>query len=184
MRRRKLLKERISGGIAAIEITNRGEGWHPHLHIICDCEWLSLHTPEIHWSDSQAVREQKMEHAKIEVTALWGHVIGHPQPVTWIKRVSDPSFLRYCLKYSVKGTDLIESPDPIAPMIEVMEKSRLVSAFGNLHGRTAEMVDEDPPVPCCCGCGQEKTFLPMDIVRGMSRVDPEKVLPTMPRQRL
>lgn len=178
MRRRKLLKEKVLGGVASIEVTNRGNGWHPHLHVIADCEWLALHTPAPRWDESEAVRTQKREHAKLEITALWQQVIGDTDAITWIKRVKDESFLRYCLKYSVKGSTLIECKDAIGPLIKVMERSRLVSAFGCLHGRTAEMVDDDRPVLCCSQCQQEKTFLPLDVAQMMSRGEPTRSMTT------
>ena len=34
----------VTGGIAGIEVTNTGKGWHPHLHAVLDARWLAVHS--------------------------------------------------------------------------------------------------------------------------------------------
>jgi hypothetical protein len=179
MRRRKIFVDKILGGVAAIEVTNHGNGWHPHLHAIIDCEWLSVHTPAPTWRDSHDVFVQKCEHAQNELSSVWAGVLGQPEAIVWVTRMKDLDRLRYSLKYACKGSDLVKSPDPIAPLIRVLDRSRLVSAFGNLHGRTSEMELDEHPVHCCQLCGNEKSFLPLDVVQRMARVEPDRILPTV-----
>lgn len=172
MRRRKLIAEKVAGGVAAVEVTNQGNGWHPHLHAIIDCDWLSIHVPAPTWTDSQGVYDQKCEMAQAELSSVWAGVVKQSEAVVWISRMKDLTRLIYSLKYCVKGSDLVESPDAIAPMIRVLDKSRLVSAFGNLHGRTREMDADERPVMVCESCGHERSYLPVEIVERMARTDP------------
>lgn len=172
MRRRKIIASRISGGIASLEITNRGSGWHPHLHILADCRWLAIHTPEPSFSDSSDVARQKFDHARLELSALWASILKTEHAIVLAKRAAHGSVAAYVLKYAVKGSELLSSPDPIAPMIAVMDRTRLVSAFGNLHGRTAEMDADDRPECECVKCGQVKSFVPNFVIEIMTRRDP------------
>ncbi len=183
MRRRKLIAEKVKGGVCGIEVTNTGNGWHPHLHAIIDCRWLAIHTPEPHWGDSPEVAKEKQEHAQGELAWLWGAVCGQANSHVWVKRVRDLGGLIYSLKYSIAGSDLIDSPEPIGPMLRVIEKTRLVSAFGSMHGRTAEMDADEKPVQTCECCGQERTLCPTSVIYSIARIDPEKSLPSMPRRR-
>ena len=56
MRHQKWWKKNVKGGVAAIEVTNIGNGWHPHLHAVIDCRFLSVKEREPYpdWS-----REEK-----------------------------------------------------------------------------------------------------------------------------
>lgn len=167
MRRRKLLVSRIKGGIATIEITNTGNGWHPHLHILCDCKWLALHVPAPTFADSPDVKRQKYDHARLELSALWCSVIKQDQSIVSALRAKSGDALAYAIKYAIKGTDLINSPDPIAPLLRVLEKSRMISAFGDMHDVDAQIQDDEKPKCTCKDCGQIQTFMPDWIVEKM-----------------
>lgn len=166
MRRRKIISEKIVGGVVGIEVTNRGNGWHPHLHAIVDCEWLAIHTPRPHWSDSDEVRAEKLRHAQAELAWLWGSVCKQDNSMVWVKRVRDSAALAYSLKYSIGGADLIDSTEPIGPLLRVLQKTRLVSAFGSLFGMTREMDGDEKPVRVCECCGDEKSIGPADVLEG------------------
>lgn len=164
MRRRRLIMDRISGGIASIEVTNTGNGWHPHLHALVDCQWLSIHTPPPNsWESAEVVR-QKCDHAREELSAIWGSVINSATAIVLAARVRDDRAAMYLLKYATKGSELLESPEPIGPLIDVLDRSRLISAFGNLHGRTQEMDGGEQPGFACIGCGAEKTYIPNAVL--------------------
>lgn len=169
MRRRKLIDQKIDGGIATIEVTNRGEGWHPHLHVLCNCRWLALHVPEPRQRDSEAVKRQKYDHARLELSALWAQVIGQENAVVSALRAKAGDALAYVLKYAVKGSDLINSPDPIAPMIRCLEKSRMISAFGTMHNLEAELIEAEKPKCKCKNCGATDSLMPDWIVDRMMR---------------
>lgn len=179
MRRRKIVADKILGGVVGIEITNVGNGWHPHLHAIVDCQWLAIHTPSPHWSDTPEVVAEKCRHAQAELAWLWGNVCQQENSLVWVSRVKSDAALIYSLAYSVKGSDLLASPDPLGPLLRVLQKTRLVSAFGSLHGMTKTMdADERPAMVCEC-CGLEKTICPTAVIYSIARVDPEKLLPSM-----
>jgi hypothetical protein len=169
MRRRKIMEKRVRGGVTTIEITNHGNGWHPHLHILCDCEWLSIHTPPPRGHDSAAVFKQKCEHAQMELSAVWANVIKSPIAVVWVERKKPGDCLAYAMKYAVKGSDLIECREKIGPLIDVISKSRMVSAFGDWHGRIAPDDEDEKPGCCCTNCGAEKSWIPESIVDSLYR---------------
>lgn len=171
MRRRKLIESKISGGISTVEVTEGDHGWHPHLHILADCRWLAVHVPEPNRRDTKAIREQKCEMAQRELSAIWGSVIGlndGPGPdrsaYVWVNRKKPGEALAYAMKYALKGSTLAASTLPIAPLIRVLSKSRMISAFGDLHGRVEEDDEEEKPGVQCPDCGNEKSFMPAEVV--------------------
>jgi len=174
MRRRKIMTDKITGGISTIEVTNTGQGWHPHLNILADCRWLAIHTPEPTRKDSEVIKFQKMEHAQKELSAVWADTIKQSGAVCWVKRKKPGEMLAYALKYAVKGQDLIESVQPIAPLIEVLQKSRMISAFGDLHGKVPVDPEDEKPTCLCGECGNEKSFIPIEIFDLMSRQSYDK----------
>lgn len=182
MRRRKIIAEKVTGGVCGIEITNNGNGWHPHLHAIIDCEWLAIHTPKPHWSDTPEILKAKCQHAQSELAWMWGAVCGQENSNVWVTRVKGDAALIYSLSYSVAGSDLVDCPEPIGPLLRVMAKTRLVSAFGSLHGKTAEMDADERPVMACECCGAEKSICPTAVIYQIARIDPEKKLPSMLRR--
>jgi hypothetical protein len=179
-RRRKLIRERIRGGVATIEITNIGNGWHPHLHAIADCRWLALNTKEPHYRDSQEIKQDKYRMAKAELSTLWADQIGEDNGIVQAKRLrpDDPGY--YILKYAAKCTDLLDSPDPIAPMLRVMRTTRTISGWGHLHPLPSP--DADTGAECKCGeCGATKSLLPNHVLQWVTRshnyCDPRPALP-------
>lgn len=163
MRRRKIMQDKVKGGLSTIEVTNKGNGWHPHLHMLCDCRWLALHTPAPRPTDSEAVKRQKYDHARLELSALWAQVIGQETAIVSALRKPPGEALRYCLKYAVKGSDLIESPDPIGPLIRVLSKSRMLSAFGSIRGLDLSDPEEEKPATVCSCCGEVKCWVPQAV---------------------
>lgn len=184
MRRRKIVADKMTGGVVGIEVTNIGNGWHPHLHAIVDCRWLAIHTPEPHWSDPPEVVKEKTSHAQQELAWLWGNVCGQNNSHVWVKRVRDQKALVYSLKYSVSGQQLVDSAEAIGPLIRVLQKTRLVSAFGSLHGQTKAMDEDERPALVCECCGEEKSLCPTAVIYSIARIDPEKSLPSMAKNRV
>jgi len=163
-RRRKIIASRVSGGVATFEVTNKGEGWHPHIHAVVDCEWLSVHVPPpLRW-ETKAVKKQKGEHAQKELSTAWAEQIGNPIGVVYVRRVYGTGVVQEILKYAVKSSDLIESPDPIAPMLRVLRQTRTLSGFGTLHPLPSPD-EEEPMIVACDSCGAEKSFMPDELVK-------------------
>lgn len=167
-RRRKLVRDKVKGGVAAFEITNKGNGWHPHIHAVCDSRWFSFDVPEPLRTDSAEMVKHKCSMAQKEVSSLWAEVIGEEASVVWIQRVKQKETVaREILKYCMKGDELIESPDPIAPMLRVLKSTRMLAGWGSLYP-TPSPDEEDKPSVQCEDCGEEKTFLPADVVSFMT----------------
>ena len=162
-RRRKIIADQVKGGIATFEVTNKGAGWHPHLHAIIDCEWLAIHTPKPAPFDTTAVIKQKCKTAQLELSAQWAHMIGEDSAIVWAHRVYGDQAINEVLKYAAKGSDLITSPQPIAPMLRVISKTRTLTGFGSLYPLPNPDRDEGPLV-CCDKCGAEKSFLPESVI--------------------
>jgi predicted RNA-binding Zn-ribbon protein involved in translation (DUF1610 family) len=163
MRRRKIIASKVTGGITTIEVTAGNGGWHPHLHLLCDCEWLACHVPKPTRRDSAAVVSQKCDHARLELNHVWSSVVKQPASIVSALRARSGDALAYSLKYAVKGSDLADSKLPIAPLIRVLSKSRMISAFGDFHGRIKPDDEEEKPKCQCPDCGEEKTWIPAEI---------------------
>ena len=167
-RRRKIIASRIKGGVATYEVTNKGNGWHPHLHAVADCRWLAIHTPEPNRWDSQEAKEEKGRRAQEELSAAWADCIGEPEGVVWVRRVWGDQVANEILKYAVKGSELITSPDPIAPLIRVLKKTRTLAGWGSLHPLPSPD-DVETPAAACSECGVTHTMVPSEIVSYLTR---------------
>lgn len=156
-RRRKLIRKQVRSGIVGFEITNKGNGWHPHIHALLDCRWLALHTPEIRRHDPPEEKTRKAKSAAMELENLWAEITGQETASIKIRR-GNAGALVEVLKYSVKGSDLLESREGVAALINLMDSMRLMTTFGEIR---KEMKDQQPeedkpqtPCPDCgkCGC--------------------------------
>lgn len=175
-KRRKLVEQKIRGGITTVEVTEGETGWHPHLHIIADCRWLALHVPAPAWNDSPATVRQKCDYARLELAALWSQVLGQEQASVLANRKAPGEALAYAMKYAVKGSTLVESRLPIAPLIRVLSKSRMLSAFGSMHGQNLEDPEEEKPGAICNQCMQPTEWIPEFIIDGIYRSSHDKRL--------
>ena len=162
------MSSRVLGGVAAFEITNKGNGWHPHIHAVMDCEWLSVHVPPPFRWESKAVKKQKCEMAQKELSAAWADQIKSPHGIVWVRRVWGENVVQEILKYSVKGSELLESPDPIAPMLNVIKQTRSLAGWGSLHPLPSPE-EEEPFAVECNGCGAQKSFMPDELVSFISQ---------------
>ena len=170
LRHRKLWTTRTTGGVASIEVTNIGNGWHPHLHAVIDCEWLAWRTPPPTWSRGSGHVAERCRAAQEELSAVWRKCLRVPEAVCHVKRCNGATVAEEVVKYSVKGSDLLESPDPIGPMIRVLERTRLVTTFGNFFGRGREFDEAaETEKPGCERCGEVGAFVPTEIVHYLTR---------------
>lgn len=150
LRHRKIWTARVKGGAAAIEVTNTGAGWHPHIHALIDCEWLAVKTPKPRASDSSDRIGYLCESAAREFGHTWGKILQQDVPPSVkVKRCSHEA-AKEVMKYAIKGSDLAESPDPIGPVLRMMDGTRLVTTFGSAFGIDAPEM-EKPPFVCPAG---------------------------------
>lgn len=174
LRQRKWWGDAVKGGIASLEITNTGKGWHPHIHSILDCRWLSKTVPPPKPFESRASMRNKFERAAKEVAAEWANALGVPRAVVHVKRAYTDRTQRECprgsssiavevLKYAVKPDDLIDCAEPIGDLIRLMGAARMVSSFGSCYGRQLD-TPETPYAGGMCECGASGAWMPEDIV--------------------
>jgi hypothetical protein len=167
LRHRKIWKARTKGGVACIEVTNIGNGWHPHLHCVIDCAWLSVKCQPPPRSFSREDKIARFKLAAQELERIWSKCLGQETSSVKVKRSGSLTIAKEVLKYSVTPEALIESEEPIGDLIRALDSTRLLTTFGTAHGQTVkdirleakraaaaewqEFKDAAPP-KCQCGC--------------------------------
>lgn len=170
LRNRRLWKETVKGGVAAVEVTNTGKGWHPHIHALVDCRWLAIQTPEPPRTIPREDKRVYYESARRELSDTWAHILGQEKAIVLAKREKGEDVIQEIIKYSIKGSDLIDSPDPIAPMLRMLDMTRLITTFGSLYGKSKELDEEEANEGCPCGeCGAIGAMMPDYLVQYLIR---------------
>ena len=100
LRHRKLWKSRTRGGVAAVEITNEGKGWHPHLHAVIDCAWLAWKTPRPGPRSSPEVWKERCQQAAEELSKTWAKLLDQETASVRVKRADRLTIAKEVLKYS------------------------------------------------------------------------------------
>lgn len=177
-RRQKWFKDRVAGGIGAIEVSGGlANGWHIHAHLLLDCQWLSVTTPAPSDFVSSSVRKKIMRASQKEVADQWALSAGLDSAHIWIKR-ADASAVVEALKYSVKPASLIDSKLHLGPLIAALSKRRLVSAWGSVRKAARalklELDAENGPFTCECG---DSSWIPSELVDRMCRIAGENARP-------
>lgn len=158
-RRRKLIREKVRSGIVGFEVTNIGQGWHPHIHALLDCRWLSLRTPEPRRNDAPEEKTRKLKAAADELQRLWSDVISQDSSSVKIRR-ADAMALMEVLKYSVKGTTLLECKERITELIRLMDTMRLMTTFGAIRKEMPDETEEEEKIPVLCPqCGEHHQMI-------------------------
>lgn len=100
------------GGFHSIEVTNKGKGWHPHVHMI----WLCYESPD-----------------PFKLSREWLDITGDSFIVDVRPLSADPAdgFIEVC-KYALKFSDL--SPADNYHAFEVLSGQRLFDSFGCMRG--------------------------------------------------
>jgi len=136
--RRQDIFSQVAGGCCSIEITNAGEGWHLHAHLLLDVKWL----------DMKAVSIQ------------WGALIAQEFGIVKIKDVRDQSYLHEVTKYVAKGSELAAwSAQDLYAFIRSIKGRRLFFQFGSLLKLGPQIKRElnlrkKAPAQCECGCAE------------------------------
>lgn len=165
LRMQKWWKSSVTGGIACIEVTNIGNGWHPHLHAVLDARWLSDNVLEPRPDWSRQEKRKAFQQATTSIETRWAKLVGQDSVSIKVKRCSSSTITKEVVKYSVKGTDLATCPDHIGPLIRALDTCRLMTTFGKAYRlgkikRTSEAYErqfseetgELLPAPTLCGC--------------------------------
>jgi len=168
LRRLRWWKRCVVGGIASIETTNKGRGWHPHVHALIDCKWLAVTTPQPSPRATKDQWKKAMKASASEVGEQWKLCCGRNASVK-VRRVwgadqrSAKPITMEVLKYSVKGSDLLECDEEIAPLIRMMDGCRLVTSWGTMYGHPALKRPRTPGIECdrCHAIGE---WLPDEVI--------------------
>lgn len=135
LRHRKIWKSRTRGGVASVELTGEGRQWHPHLHAVIDCRWLAIKQPPPRARATQEEWRLACTAASAELGEAWAKLLGQETASVRIKRARAGTIAREVMKYTVKAQDLIESEVPIGDLIRSMDRTRLMTTFGEAHGQ-------------------------------------------------
>jgi plasmid rolling circle replication initiator protein Rep len=111
---------RVQGGMFSFEITNNGDGWHPHIHMVALLDdWIDQKALSEEWQaitgDSFIVDIRRIKPLDQNVSTL--NIAGAMLEV---------------FKYSMKFQDM--TLDLNWEAYEVLNKKRLYGSFGNLRG--------------------------------------------------
>ena len=165
LRRRDIFANNVAGGISAIELTNTGRGWHLHLHLLLDCEWLAIETPRPKKYHSRAHKKNLFQRASAELEREWSGLVDQLLSSIAVRRCSGATAVQEVLKYAVKAGDLIDSPDPIGDAIRTIDRARLVAPFGTLYKMRDELKEPARPSFPCPACGELKAWVPDELVK-------------------
>lgn len=126
LRRSKLWKERVTGGIAftEVKIGTGSKQWHPHLHILVTGKYV----------------------AQKALSKVWLAITKDSHSVD-IRFVQDPGkAASYITKYATKGwtTEVVNDPPKLIEAIKTLHGRRLYIKFGDLVG--VDLSEKPTPV--------------------------------------
>lgn len=130
-RRSRVEPCKAAGAVWSYEFTNKGKGWHPHMHAV----WLCEEAP-----DQEAISQE------------WKAITGDSFVVDVTKMEEDPvkGFLEV-FKYALKFSDLPSDLNLVA--YELLKGKRLIGSFGEFRG--VEIPEEMTDAPL----GDELPFI-------------------------
>jgi hypothetical protein len=152
LRRLKIWKTNVKGGVVAVEITDKGRGLHPHLHVVCDARWIALSTPAPSGRESGTELREKLKSAAAELQAAWQFSTGLEQHLQIYVRRCDAGAANEIVKYALKSEDVINCTGEIAPILRMLDSIRAVRTWGSCHGLK---FDEKPDHPLLCPLGHK-----------------------------
>lgn len=179
LRRLRWWVRNVRGGVAAVEVTNIGNGWHPHLHAVIDARWLSVTVPPPRPGLTSDKLKAIIRRSASEVSEQWSLCCGRKGNVK-VKRayLADAdgvqSITSEVLKYSVKGQDLVDFVGNPGDVIREMEATRMLTSFGSCYGHLAEHDPERRPM-ACEHCGEVGQYIPESEISALIRAGERSV---------
>lgn len=154
IRRQKWFREKVRGGIWAIEVSSGDNGWHIHVHWLLDCDWLSVTTPAPSRLNSKTVNNRLRRASQRETGEQWALVVGQESAITWIRRAA-PGTTREVLKYSVKPEKLESAKGSLSELFKAMKSVRMAAPWGSIR-KAARVVSAEEKadrhgLECDCG---------------------------------
>lgn len=175
LRRQRWFKKCCLGGVASFEVTNTGKGWHPHIHALVDCRWLSITVNRPPPGSSNDAFRAAARRALNEVADVWSLAVGRKGSLkvraVFKRDDGDPTAaMREVIKYSVKPSDLIEADEPDV-LIRELSLSRNLVSWGSAYRHPTLRKPAAVATKCEC-CNAERTFLPDDVIARICRTQP------------
>lgn len=121
LRRRPFWNDRVLGGLALVEISHGSNGWHPHLHVLCQADYLP---------QDQLSRE-------------WAHITG--AHVVDVRVVRSEDAAAYLTKYLTKPAKpaVYRDPDLLLEAVIALKGTRMVQTFGSIRAADLAADDDD-----------------------------------------
>lgn len=138
MRNRRYWKECVVGGAFVVELTNKGNYWHAHLHIIIQSFRIDIK----------------------RLMSIWFQCSGGNTGV-YIKNIPPARAVWYLTKYVTKSDLDIEDQKTAS---EALKNFRLFNPFGQWYAINAEYKVLPSP---CTKCGISGCYLPAEIIYGI-----------------
>lgn len=149
-RRRKLFA-RVRSGLWAMEITNKGTGWHVHFHLVIDSPWMDVRA----------------------ISATWEKVTECGSSVVWIEDASRgglrANLPRYVTKYAGKGFEPHTwDAGALGEFAIAIESVRTFGVFGELLGARKEWAAwlrsvRESRRKCECGSCEKKFYSELSL---------------------
>lgn len=171
LRATRLWSRSVTGGMVALEITHKGRGWHPHLHILCDCQFLAYKTMTPQRYHSKERKAALYQAAAVELHDEWCRITEQRTASIKARRCAASEAVREVLKYAVKGSEMLAYKGRAADVIAAMKSTRLFACFGSLYGRRAEMEAEQKQPCACAACGEKGTMMPEEVLARLTKYD-------------
>lgn len=124
------------GGCCSIEVTNSGQGWHLHAHILVDAYWIDAG----------------------QLAIVWGKLIGQEFGIVKVKDVRGVEYVQEVAKYCAKGSEMAEwAGEQLLEFITAIRGVRFFAAFGSLREARKEIelqlrFSRIERKKCSCGC--------------------------------
>lgn len=167
-RRTRFWRDNVKGGFVGFEMTHNGDGCHIHMHVLCDCRWLAIATPEPSRHLSRESKARLCQLAQLELSAAWAGYLGQAVAYVWVRR-ADKRALAETLKYPCKPRDLLDLKCRISDVIDEIDAGRMVAAFGHCSANAAAFIGRDdipPPARLCKRCKGYKSVYPAKVISG------------------
>jgi hypothetical protein len=144
-RRRKIFGGAVSG-LWAMEITNEGNGWHVHFHLVVDVGWIDVR----------------------ELSRIWADTCGDGSKIVWIEDATrgglKANLPRYIAKYASKGFRPQDwTATQFCEFVLAVRDGRTFGVFGALLGKRAEWREWLAEFvlskkTCECGCCTKRFY--------------------------
>jgi Replication protein len=134
---------KVRGGCWSIEVTNEGNGWHLHAHLLVDADWIPF-----------------------DLAKTWAKIIGQEVAIIKVKDCRAKEYVQEVIKYAAKGSEIAAWSGPaIAEFMTAVRDTRLFATFGTLYKDRAKVRAAIKKMAlergaCECGCNRWKSFTP------------------------